>query len=57
MYHCPNCHKETELFAPTCNECNISKGIIETMFFDAVRYGIVFIFLYFAYKGLTGLAG
>ena len=22
MFHCPNCHNETELFAPVCNECN-----------------------------------
>jgi hypothetical protein len=56
MFHCPNCHNETELFAPVCNECNNSKGILETMFFDAVRYGIVLTVLYFGYQWLTGLA-
>lgn len=56
MFHCPNCHNETELFAPVCNECNNSKGILETMFFDAVRYGIVLAVLYFGYQWLTGLA-
>ena len=55
MFHCPNCRVETDVFAPVCNECNNPKGIIETLFFDAVSYAIVFGAMYLAWNWLTSV--
>jgi hypothetical protein len=55
MATCPNCHAETPLAAPVCAECTHPKGVIETLFFMAVTYGIVFAAMYGAFKWLTSL--
>ena len=53
MATCPNCHADVSLASPVCPECNMEKGIIETLFFMGVQYAIVLGVLYFAYNWLT----